>query len=69
METLNNNMAKVPTLVFPNWKKEFHMHVNALFVALSVVLAHPSEGSIDHPIAFSSRKVSTIEKNYTMTKR
>ena len=28
-----------------------------------------SEGNIDHPIAFASRKLSTAEKNYTTTKR
>jgi hypothetical protein len=26
-----------------------------------------SKGELDHPIAFSSRKMSTTEKNYTMT--
>ena len=29
----------------------------------------PREGGIDHPIAYSSRKMSTTEKNYTMTER
>ena len=38
-------------------------------VALDVVLMNPGEGSIYHPIAFSSRNLSTTENNYTMTER
>ena len=32
---------------------------------IDVVLAQPGEASINHPISFSSRKLSTTEKNYT----
>jgi len=32
-------------------------------------LAQEGEGDIDHPMAFSCRKLSTIEKNYTTTER
>jgi hypothetical protein len=58
----------VPILVFPNWSKEFHVHVDASFISLGGVLAHPGEGEIDHPIAFARRKLSSTEKNYTTTK-
>ena len=44
------------------------MNIDASSVALGVVLAQPGEGSVDHPIAFASRKLLTIDKNYTMTK-
>ena len=57
----------MPILVFPNWKKEFHVHVDASLVALGIILAQQGEGDIDHPIAFSSRKLSTAERNYTTT--
>ena len=33
------------------------------------MLAQPGAGNIDHPISFSSRKLSTAEKNYTTTER
>ena len=62
-------MATTPILVFPIWKKEFHVHVDALSVVLGVVLAQPYEGSIDQPISFTSRKLSTTEKKYTMKSR
>jgi hypothetical protein len=62
-------MVIAPILVFPNWSKKFHVHVDASSIALGVVLAQPREGDIDHPLAFSSRKLSTIEINYTTTER
>jgi hypothetical protein len=33
------------------------------------VLAQPDKGDIDHPLAFSSKKLSTTEINYTTIKR
>ena len=56
-------------LVFLDQKKEFHVHVDALFVAFVVVLAQPCESAIDHLISFASRKLSTTDKNYTTAER
>ena len=49
--------------------KEFHVHVDASLTALGVVLAQLGEGDIDHLITFASRKLSSMEKNYTTTTR
>jgi hypothetical protein len=68
-DTLKQKMVTVPILVFPDWIKEFHVHVNASSIALGVVLAQPGTGDIDHPLAFASRKLSTTEINYTTTER
>ena len=54
LDLQKNKMVTTPILVFPNWKKVFHVHVNVLFVTLGVVLAHLGDEAIDHPIAFSS---------------
>ena len=62
-------MASAPILVFPDWNKEFHVHVDASSIMMGVVLAQPGEGYLDHLIAFTSRKLSFTEKNYTTTKR
>jgi hypothetical protein len=62
-------MVIAPILVFPDWSKEFHVHVDASSIALGVVLSQPRERDIDHPLSFSSRKFSTIEINYTTTER
>ena len=38
---LKAKMASAPILVFPDWNKEFHVHVDASSVALGVVLEQP----------------------------
>jgi hypothetical protein len=58
-DTLKQKMVTAPILVFPDWSKEFHVHVDAYSIELGVVLAQPSEGDIDHPLAFASRNLST----------
>ena len=62
-------MVTTPILVFPDWTKPFHVHVDASGIELGVILTQPGEGDLDHPIAYSSRKLSTAEKNYTTTER
>jgi hypothetical protein len=37
--TLKQQMATVPILLFPNWSKEFHVHVDASSIALGEFLA------------------------------
>ena len=69
LDKMKNKMAIALILVFPDWKKEFHIHVFASFVALGVVLMQPREREIDHPIVVVSLKLSTAEKNYTTIER
>jgi hypothetical protein len=68
-DTLKQKMVTAPILVFLDWTKEFHVHVDASSISLGVVLAQPGEGDIDYPLAFASRKLSTAEINYTTTER
>jgi hypothetical protein len=68
-DTLKLKMVTAPILVFPDWTKEFHVNVNASSISLGDVLAQSGEGDIDHPLSFSSRKLSTTEINYTTTER
>jgi len=69
LDTLKKKLVTAPILIFPEWKKEFHVHVDASFIALGIVLSQLGEGDIDHPIVFSSRKLSTYENNYTTRER
>jgi hypothetical protein len=62
-------MVNAPILVFPDWSKDFHVHVDASSISLGAMLAQPSEGEIDHPLYFASRKLSTAEVNYTTIER
>jgi hypothetical protein len=58
LDILKEKMVTAPILVFPYWDKEFHVNVDAFAIALGVVLTQPGEGDIDHPISFSSKKLS-----------
>jgi hypothetical protein len=69
LDTLKESMVIVPILVFPDWEKTFHVHVDASAIALGAILAHPGMGYLDHPIEFVSRKLSESEKNYNTIER
>jgi hypothetical protein len=62
-------MVTTPILVFPDWEKTFHFHVDASSITLGSILAQPGAGELDHPIAFSCRKLSESEKKYNTTQR
>jgi hypothetical protein len=62
-------MVTTPILAFLDWSKEFHMHVDASSISIGFVLAQWGTRDLDHSLAFASRKLSTIEINYTTTER
>ena len=57
IDKVKNKMAIAPIFVFRYWTKEFHAYANASSIVIGMVLMRPSEGSIDHPISFASRKL------------
>eukprot|EP00253_Pinus_taeda_P006002 PITA_06002 len=67
LDVLKEKMVTMPILVFPYWKRELHVHVDASCIALGAVLTQVGEGEMDHPIAFASRKLSKAKKNYSKT--
>lgn len=69
LDVLKEKMVIASILVFPKWKKEFHVHVDASCIDLGVVLAKPREGDIYQPITFASCKLSKVERNYSMMER
>jgi hypothetical protein len=69
LDTLKEKMVIAMILVFPDWEKTFHVHVDASSIALGAILAHPGVGELDHPIAFARRKLSESEKNQNTIER
>ncbi len=67
LDTLKEKMVTTPILVFSDWDKPFHVHVDSSSITLGVVLIQPREGRTDHPIAYSCKKLSSVEKNYITT--
>jgi hypothetical protein len=55
-------------LIFQDWKKEFHVHVDVSSIYLGTILSHLGEGELNHPIAFASMKLLISGNNYTTTK-
>jgi hypothetical protein len=39
LDTLKENMVTTPILVFPEWEKTFHVHLDASVIALRAILA------------------------------
>ena len=58
MNTLKEKMVTVPILLFPDWEKTFHVHVDASTIALGAILSQPGARELDHPMTFASRKMS-----------
>ena len=48
-----------------DWKLEFHVHTDASNIAVGAMLAQNPTGKTDQPIAYASRLLSIVEKNYT----
>jgi len=61
LDTLKKKLVIVLILLFPYWKKEFHVHVDASSIALGAILDQLGEGDLDHPIVFSNMKLSMFE--------
>ena len=68
LDILKENMVTTPILVFPNWKKEFHVHVDASCIALGAIPTQDGGEGLDHHIALVSHRLSKAEKNYSTTK-
>ena len=69
LDVLKEKLAFAPILVFPKWDVEFHVHVDALCIAMREVLTQEGGEGLDHPITFASRRLSKVEKNYSTTER
>ena len=48
---------------------EFHVHTDAFDIAVGAMLAQNPTGKTDQPIAYASRLLSKVEKNYTTTEK
>lgn len=68
-EELKKQLTTTPILAFPNWDKEFHVHVDTSNYAIGATLAQTGDHGLDHPVYFASRLLSKAEKNYSTTDR
>ena len=47
---LKARLATTPILAYPDWSKEFHVHVDASNYAIGATLAQTGMHGLDHPI-------------------
>ena len=66
---LKKRLSHAPVLIPPNWDKPFEVYVDASNFAIGSVLSQKDLKGHDRPIYFSSRQLSTAEKNYSVTER
>jgi hypothetical protein len=67
LDMMKENMLTKTILVFPDWEKTFHVHVDASAITLGSILVQPGVGELDHPLAFASKKMSESENKYNTT--
>jgi hypothetical protein len=63
LDTLKENMVTKPIIVFLDWEKTFHVHVDASTITLGAILVQPEVGDLNHHIAFARRKMSESKEN------
>ena len=69
LDVLKGKLASAPILVFTKWDVEFYVHVDASSIMQGAVLTEEGGEGFDHPIVFSSHRLSKFEKNYFTTER
>ena len=68
-DRLKKMLTKVPFVRPPDWTKSFHVFVDASDIAIGSALMQRAEPNWHRPVYYESRKLSTIERNYSTTER
>lgn len=67
--SLKKALVSPPLLVQPNFKKTFHLQCDASNTGIGAVLFQMDQDEKEKPIYFYSSKLTTSEKNYSVTER
>lgn len=59
--------SNAPILLAPDWSKPFHVHTDASNIAVGMMLAQNVNGKHDQPVAYASRLLNQVERNYSTT--
>ena len=66
-DKLKRKLVEAPILKFPNWLTKFHVHIDALGLAIRAILTQPGDDGMDYPIVYTSQKLNKAERNYSTT--
>ena len=64
-EQIKRAIALAPSLISPNFDKEFILYTFASETAYVIVLTHKDDNGEEHPIAFMSSNLEGTELKYT----
>ena len=62
-EILKNKLIKSPILIFLDWSKKIHVHIDASTIFVEAILTHLGDDHMDHPNEYSSRNLNKAERN------
>ena len=63
-QKLKELCSDTPCLAYPDYKREFKLYTDASESGLGAVLAQKKDDGIERPIAYASRTLSKLERNY-----
>ena len=67
LEALKAAITQSPVLVYPNFEVDFVLETDACGKGLGAVLSQCQSDGILHPVAYASRSLSSVERNYSVT--
>jgi hypothetical protein len=62
---MKTTLITLLVLIVPNWKKKFHVHIDASNYVIGVMLTQNLDDTIDKPIYYASQLMIRIENNYS----
>ena len=66
-DALKIMLTQAPVVQPPDWAKLFHVSMDASDIAIGSVLMQVTEPNWYKPVYYASRKLSTVERNYSTT--
>ena len=68
-DALKIMLSQAPVVQPPDWTRPFHVFVDASDIAIGSTLMQLTTPNWYRPVYYSSRKLSTAERNYSTTER
>ncbi len=68
-EAIRQRYLDALILVARRWGMECHVHIDASNLAVKVMLAQNPTRKCDQPIAYASKLLNNVKKNYTITEK
>lgn len=69
MDKLKIVLTSAPVLTNPDFAKKFYLHCDASDFGIGAVLTQLSDDKEEKPIAYMSKKLSSAQRNYSVTER